>query len=118
MSSASDGRPAKKVTHTEAARILAARDPVIARMVAETGLPRFSRPQETHFATLVRAIVYQQLAGSAAAAINGRLIAALGGEAEPAGWSRCLTRRCARPACPGTRPHRYATSQRRSWTEP
>ena len=83
MSSASDGRPAKKVTHTEAARILAARDPVIARMVAETGLPRFSRPQETHFATLVRAIVYQQLAGSAAAAIHGRLIAALGGEAEP-----------------------------------
>ena len=74
MSSASDGRPAKKVTHTEAARILAARDPVIARMVAETGLPRFSRPQETHFATLVRAIVYQQLAGSAAAAIHGRLI--------------------------------------------
>ncbi len=31
----------------------------------------------------MRAIVYQQLAGSAAAAIHGRLIAALGGEAEP-----------------------------------
>jgi DNA-3-methyladenine glycosylase II len=83
MSSASDERPAKKVTHTEAARILAARDPVIARLVAETGLPRFSRPQETHFGTLVRAVVYQQLAGSAAAAIHGRLITAMGGEAEP-----------------------------------
>src|SRR5690242_21762852 len=43
-----------------AARILAERDPVIAR--------------------LVRAIVYQQLAGRAAAAIHGRLIAALGGD--------------------------------------
>ena len=47
------------------------------------GCRDFSRPQETHFATLVRAIVYQQLAGSAAAAIHGRLVAALGGEAEP-----------------------------------
>jgi DNA-3-methyladenine glycosylase II len=85
MSSASDGLEGKKVGHREAARILAARDPVIARLVAETGLPRFSRPQETHFATLVRAIVYQQLAGNAAAAIHGRLIAALGGEVEPEG---------------------------------
>jgi DNA-3-methyladenine glycosylase II len=63
-----------------AARILAERDPVIARLVAEAGLPRLSRPTETHFGTLVRAIVYQQLAGRAAAAIHGRLIAALGGD--------------------------------------
>jgi DNA-3-methyladenine glycosylase II len=83
MSSASEARAGKKVTLTEAARILADRDPVIARLVAETGLPRFSRPQESHFGTLVRAIVYQQLAGSAAAAIHGRLVAALGGEVEP-----------------------------------
>ena len=34
-------------------------------------------------ATLVRASVYQQLAGAAAAAIHGRLIAALGGEVTP-----------------------------------
>jgi DNA-3-methyladenine glycosylase II len=64
-----------------AARILAERDPVIARLVAEAGPPRLSRPTETHFGTLVRAIVYQQLAGRAAAAIHGRLIAALGGDA-------------------------------------
>ena len=63
-----------------AARILAERDPVIARLVAEAGPPRLSRPTETHFGTLVRAIVYQQLAGRAAAAIHGRLIAALGGD--------------------------------------
>jgi DNA-3-methyladenine glycosylase II len=73
----------RKVSHAEAARILAERDPVIARLRAQTGPPRFGRPTETHFETLVRAIVYQQLAGRAAAAIHGRLIAALGGEARP-----------------------------------
>jgi len=73
----------RKVTHAAAARILAGRDPVIARLLAETGPPRLSRPAETHFATLVRAVVYQQLAGRAAAAIHGRLIAALGGDAQP-----------------------------------
>jgi DNA-3-methyladenine glycosylase II len=40
-------------------------------------------PAETHFEALVRAIVYQQLAGAAAAAIHGRLIAALGSEVTP-----------------------------------
>lgn len=78
-----EGQPDRKVTHAEAARILAGRDPVIARMVAETGLPRFRRPTESHFATLVRAIVYQQLAGNAAAAIHGRLIAAMDGDVGP-----------------------------------
>ncbi len=76
--------PNRKVTHAAAARILAARDPVIARLLAETGPPRLSRPVESHFAALVRAIVYQQLAGSAAAAIHGRLITALGGDVQPA----------------------------------
>ncbi len=73
----------RKVSHTEAARILAERDPVIARLLAETGPPKIGRPAGTHFETLVRAIVYQQLAGRAAAAIHGRLIAALGGEVRP-----------------------------------
>lgn len=76
-------RPNPRVTPAEAARILAARDPVVARLVAETGLPRLRRPQETHFATLVRAIVYQQLAGAAAAAIHGRLVAALADNVTP-----------------------------------
>ncbi len=66
-----------------AARILAERDPVIARLYAEAGPPRLPRPAETHFGTLVRAIVYQQLAGRAAAAIHGRLLAALGGDPQP-----------------------------------
>ena len=77
------GQPRRRVSHAAAARILADRDPVIARLLGETGPPRLRRPDETHFATLVRAIVYQQLAGSAAAAIHGRLIAAVGGDVQP-----------------------------------
>jgi DNA-3-methyladenine glycosylase II len=69
--------------YSDAAGILAERDPVIARLLAAAGPPRLSRSSESHFATLVRAIVYQQLAGAAAAAIHGRLIAALGGEVQP-----------------------------------
>ncbi|WP_308465751.1 DNA-3-methyladenine glycosylase family protein [Rathayibacter soli] len=72
-SSPSGGR----ITHRQAARILAAADPVIARMVAQGGLPTIPRPTETHFESLVRSITYQQLAGAAARAIHGRLVAAL-----------------------------------------
>jgi DNA-3-methyladenine glycosylase II len=67
-----------------AARLLAARDPVIATLVEVTGLPQFRPAQESHFAALVRSIVYQQLAGPAASAIHGRLVAALGGQVDPA----------------------------------
>ena len=66
-----------------AAAVLAERDPVLRRLVAEAGPARVRPPTETHFATLVRAVVYQQLAGAAAAAIHGRLITALGGEVTP-----------------------------------
>jgi len=76
-------RPAR--SYPAAAAILAERDPVMRRLVAEAGLPRVRPPTESHFAALVRAIVYQQLAGAAAAAIHGRLIAAMGGEATPEG---------------------------------
>ena len=71
---------ARKVTPAAAARILAERDPVIARLLDQTGPPKLARPTESHFAALVRAIVYQQLAGRAAAAIHGRLIAAVDGD--------------------------------------
>lgn len=68
------------MTPAAAARLLASRDPVIARLVADAGPPRLRRPMESPFAALLRAIVYQQLAGAAAAAIHGRLIAALDGQ--------------------------------------
>jgi DNA-3-methyladenine glycosylase II len=83
MTKASEAKPARRVSHAEAARILAARDPIIARLLADAGPPRLRRPQESHFAALVRAIVYQQLAGAAAAAIHGRLIAAVDGDVAP-----------------------------------
>ena len=79
MTATTDVSP-RKVSFTAAARILADRDPVIAGLLAQTGPPRLSRTSESHFATLVRAIVYQQLAGRAAAAIHGRLIAAVDGD--------------------------------------
>jgi DNA-3-methyladenine glycosylase II len=78
----SAGRP-RKVGVREAARILAERDPVIARLVDDFGLPVFRLPVGTPFAALVRSITYQQLAGAAASAIHGRLIALLEGEVTP-----------------------------------
>jgi DNA-3-methyladenine glycosylase II len=83
MTTASERESPGQVSYAEAARILAARDPVIARLLAEAGPPRLRRPQGLHFAALVRAIVYQQLAGAAAAAIHGRLISALDGDIRP-----------------------------------
>lgn len=73
----------RRVTHLAAARALAGRDPVLAGLVAEAGLPRLGPRHDTHFAALVRSVLYQQLAGAAAAAIHARLVVALGGEVTP-----------------------------------
>jgi DNA-3-methyladenine glycosylase II len=70
-------------SYTAAAAILAERDPVMRRLVTDAGPARVRPPTDSHFEALVRAIVYQQLAGRAAAAIHGRLIAALDGQVEP-----------------------------------
>ena len=75
----------RKVGVRAAARILAERDPVLARLIDEVGLPSLPRPTETHFATLVRSIVYQQLAGAAAGAIHGRLIRPSAVRSRPSG---------------------------------
>ena len=72
-----------RVSHAAAAAVLAHRDPVIARLLAETGPPQLRPFPDAPFAALVRAIVYQQLAGAAAAAIHGRLVAALDGDVTP-----------------------------------
>jgi DNA-3-methyladenine glycosylase II len=76
------GRP-RKVGVKEAARILAERDPVMARMVADFGPPSFPAASGSHFAALVTSITYQQLAGAAARAIHGRLVALLDDEVTP-----------------------------------
>jgi DNA-3-methyladenine glycosylase II len=58
---------------------VASRDPVLAELVARVG-PIRHRPRDPDgpFGALVRAIVFQQLAGPAARAIYGRLRAAVG----------------------------------------
>jgi hypothetical protein len=53
----------RKVTYRQAALILAERDPVLARLIEQAGLPQIPAPTENNFATLVRSVVYQQLAG-------------------------------------------------------
>lgn len=53
------------------------------RLVTLAGPPKVGPPTGAHFSALVRSVLYQQLAGAAAAAIHGRLIAALGGEVTP-----------------------------------
>ncbi|HET9076335.1 MAG TPA: hypothetical protein VFN68_05345 [Acidimicrobiales bacterium] len=72
-----------RITHAAAAELLAARDPVMATLVEAAGPIRIRRPLDTHFAALVRSILFQQLAGAAATAIHGRLVQALDGEVEP-----------------------------------
>ena len=66
---------------------LAERDPVLDGLIEAYRRPPARRPVPgpLRFASLARAIVYQQLAGRAAAAIHGRLVAALGGEVTPSG---------------------------------
>lgn len=63
---------------------VAARDPVLAALVARVG-PIRHRPREPEgpFAALVRSIVYQQLAGAAARTIYGRVHAAVGPSLTP-----------------------------------
>jgi DNA-3-methyladenine glycosylase II len=62
---------------------LTERDPILKDLFEAAGPPRLRPPQESHFAALVRSVVYQQLAGAAAAAIHGRLILELSGEVTP-----------------------------------
>jgi DNA-3-methyladenine glycosylase II len=63
---------------------VASRDPVLARLVARVG-PIKHRPRDPDgpFGALVRAIVFQQLAGRAAQAIYGRLRATAGDALTP-----------------------------------
>jgi 3-methyladenine DNA glycosylase/8-oxoguanine DNA glycosylase len=63
---------------------LASRDPVLAELIARVG-PIRHRPRDPDgpFGALVRAIVFQQLAGRAAQAIYGRVRAAVGDAVTP-----------------------------------
>ena len=59
-------------------------DPAFGALVRRVGPVRLPADPIPLFAYLIRSIVYQQLAGKAAATIHGRVIAALGGRLTPA----------------------------------
>ena len=66
---------------TTALSDLSAADPVLAGLIERHGPPPARRrvPVDQRFGHLARAIVYQQLAGRAAASIHGRMVEAVGG---------------------------------------
>lgn len=71
---------------TVADRALSAADPLVAEFIARAG-PYEVRGGRTgegdYFGSLASAIVFQQLAGRAAAAIHGRMVEAIGGRVTP-----------------------------------
>jgi 3-methyladenine DNA glycosylase/8-oxoguanine DNA glycosylase len=67
--------------HRRALTHLRKADPVIAAIIDRVGPCRFAPVAEgTHFDAILKAIVYQQLSGSAAATIHGRVRALVDGE--------------------------------------
>ena len=62
-----------------AARAIAGADPMVAAFVERAGLPPPRPGEGDAFASLARAIVFQQLATRAAAAIHRRFVEAIGG---------------------------------------
>jgi DNA-3-methyladenine glycosylase II len=69
----------------EADRVLAEQHPAFRLIIQQAGPCdlRRGRPRRTHFAELVRAVCYQQLAGPAARTIHGRVEALFDGVPEP-----------------------------------
>jgi DNA-3-methyladenine glycosylase II len=67
--------------------VLAARDPVMARLIEATGPCSIGEARADggfdHFGALCRSILFQQLAGKAAATIHGRFLDLLDGVATP-----------------------------------
>jgi 3-methyladenine DNA glycosylase/8-oxoguanine DNA glycosylase len=68
-----------RISLSAATSEVAARDPVLARLVSLAGPLRWRpRNPDGHFGALVRSIVFQQLAGPAARAIHQRVLASVG----------------------------------------
>ena len=95
----------------------AARDPVLADLVARAG-PLTHRPRDPDgpFGALVRAIVFQQLAGRAAQAIYGRVRVAVGGSFTPEAFGGVSDEALRAAGLSATSSRRCATCRRRSWT--
>ena len=68
---------------SRAAAEVARRDRTMAKLMRRTGPFRLPKPTADHFAALAESILYQQLAGAAAAAIHGRFVALFNGALSP-----------------------------------
>jgi 3-methyladenine DNA glycosylase/8-oxoguanine DNA glycosylase len=62
------------ITFSRAAAALARRDPVMAKLIERSAPFNLPRRATRHFGALAESILYQQLAGAAAAAIHGRFL--------------------------------------------
>lgn len=72
-------RPLTRARLTAAQAAISAADPKMATVIERVGpCALLPRREGTHFGHLARAIVYQQLSGTAAATIHGRFLATLG----------------------------------------
>jgi DNA-3-methyladenine glycosylase II len=67
--------PSPRTSLATATREVAGRDPDLARAIQRLGPPRWRPGSVDPFGALVRAIMYQQLAGAAAGAIHARMLA-------------------------------------------
>ncbi|HJR19852.1 MAG TPA: DNA-3-methyladenine glycosylase 2 family protein [Actinomycetota bacterium] len=72
-----------RVGHAAASAELASRDRTMRRLVDRFGPCKIGRSTQSHFEALAESIVYQQLAGAAAAAIWGRFRGLFDGEFSP-----------------------------------
>jgi DNA-3-methyladenine glycosylase II len=72
-----------RTAFSAAAAMVARRDRVMARFMKRAGPFRLSKPAGDHFEALAESILYQQLAGAAAAAIHRRFVALFDGEITP-----------------------------------
>jgi DNA-3-methyladenine glycosylase II len=72
-----------RVSFSSAAAEVARRDKVMAELMERTGPFRLPKPGTGHFAALAESILYQQLAGAAAAAIHRRFLALFDGDLSP-----------------------------------
>ncbi len=68
---------------SKAAAAVARQDRVMAGLMKRTEPFRLPRPDSGHFAALAESILYQQLAGAAAAAIHRRFVALFDGDPTP-----------------------------------
>ena len=66
-------------------RLVARRDPKMGQLIKRVGPIQLRDPLDDSFAALVRSIMYQQLAGAAAAAIHGRFLKLFDDGLSPAG---------------------------------